>query len=106
MLYDTDTEREKRQSRATNLRTTWINSERVIFSWDHPEPPPNYYRLTHSAIDISDGTVTTSYRFLLVPATQQSVTLAGVNRDDINIFHLNALYDDAFYSAIFLNGTC
>ena len=83
-----------------------MTPSRVNVSWDHPDPPPDSYRLIHAAIDISNGAVTTLYRFFPLPATQQSIVLTGASQDDINIFHLNAVYGDTIFSAIFLNGMC
>ena len=100
------TNREKRQSSATNLRADWQPLDRVVIRWDHPStgPPELRYRLNHAAIVISSGTSTVTYRHVIIPRVDTSITLSGVSRNDINIFHLNAVYQSSFYSAVFLSG--
>ena len=101
--------RGKRQSRATNLRTTWANSTFVTLCWDHPDtgPPDVDYRVIHAAVQISGGSVTSvSYNFLLLNRLDTCTTFSGVNRGDLHIFHVNAVYLSSIFSAIHLEGKC
>ena len=68
--------------------------------------PPDYYRVNHAAICVSDGSITAFYSFHIVPANENSITLNGVNIACINIFHVNAVYVslNAFFSAVWLDG--
>ena len=67
--------------------------------------PPDYYRVNHAAICVSNGSVTVSYSFYRVPATDNSITLNG-DITCINICHVNAVYEslDMVFSAVWLDG--
>ena len=97
--------RGKRQFQARNLRIEWPTTIFCILRWDHPENgAPSSYRLIHAAIVISDGTVTSTYRNLQLPGTNRLAQLTSVNRNDLNIFLLNAIYATSHHSSLFFSG--
>ena len=100
--------REKRQSRA-NLRFTWTNSTSVTLCWDHPDtgPPDVDYRVIYTAVHISGGRVTSvSYKFPFVTRLDTCTTLSGVNRGDMNIFQVKAVYLSSVLSAVQFERKC
>ena len=106
VLPNESTDREKRQARVNNLRTTWLNSSIVIVSWDHPDtgPPELYYRFVHAAIIVSDGTSNVSHDSFTLDRLNTSITLSSVDRNHLHIFHVNAVYQSSVFSRIYLEG--
>ena len=101
--------RGKRQSRATNLRFTWTNSTSVTLCWDHPDtgPPDVDYRVIYAAVEISGGRVmSVSYNFPFLTRLDTCTTLSGVNRGDMNIFQVKAVYLSSVFSAVRFQGKC
>ena len=97
--------REKRQFRARNLRIEWPSVTMCILRWDQPVngPPPSYH-LVHAAIVISDGTVTSTYRNVQLPGSNTLAQFTSVNRNNLNIFLLNAVYETMLKSSLYFSG--
>ena len=96
--------RQKRDNHAQNLRILWLSQTRCRLCWDYPENgPPSLYRLIHVAVSISDGQVSVTYRSFSIPGSQTCIDLTDIDRNDMNIFLLNAIYTSSFHSALFID---
>ncbi|CAI8057737.1 Deleted in malignant brain tumors 1 protein, partial [Geodia barretti] len=100
----TSVAREKRQFLARNLRIEWPSVTMCILRWDQPVngPPPSYH-LVHAAVVISDGTVTSTYRNVQLPGSNTLAQLTSVNRNNLNIFLLNAVYEKMLKSSLYFS---
>ena len=98
--------RQKRQvTRPQSLRVEYTTANSGIVRWSHPTSgAPNSYELIYAAIIISSGTVSGRIAILRLPASPTSRTVTPLDRDDINIFFLTAVYADAVSSALHLRG--
>ena len=97
-------EREKRMSPARNLTLTPLPGGGCRLCWDRPLVPPLFYRVTFTAITISNGTVSVTYKSVLLPGSENCIDLPSADKNNINIFLVNAIYASSVHSALFLNG--
>jgi hypothetical protein len=101
--------RRKRQTPSTSLgflALRWVGST-VNVSWDHPSvgPPTFGYRVVHAALIVHNGAMTATYiTFPPLPSTARSKIVTKANRNNINIFLVNAVDESSVYSSTTLDG--
>jgi hypothetical protein len=98
-------DREKRQNQAVNQTIIWLSPSHLILSWGHPENGrPGVYHIVYSAIVITGGRVTATYKSLVLAGNETSEEYTSVSRNDIHIFLVNSVYASSVHSAVYVEG--